>query len=139
MMGLSMASVFVFFTGASIARTFFVTAAMFGVMSLYGYTIKSDLSRLGSFLVMGLIGIVIASLVNLLLGSDLLQFAISVIGIVVFLGLTAADTQAIKSQYDESGGIDSNQKLGVLGALSLYLSFINLFQLLLYFTGQQRE
>jgi uncharacterized protein len=138
-MGLSMASIFLVFTGASIARTFFIAAAMFGVMSLYGYTTKTDLTKFGSFLIMGLIGVVIASIVNIFLGSSVLQFAVSVIGILVFLGLTAWDTQTIKEQYAENAGAEANQKLAVMGALSLYLSFINIFQLLLSLTGQQQE
>jgi FtsH-binding integral membrane protein len=138
-MGLSMASIFLVFTGASIARTFFISAAMFGVMSLYGYTTKTDLTKFGSFLIMGLIGVVIASIVNIFLGSSMLQFAVSVVGILVFLGLTAWDTQSIKEQYAENAGAEANQKLAVMGALSLYLSFINIFQLLLSLTGQTEE
>lgn len=138
-MGLSMASIFLVFTGTSIARTFFIAAAMFGAMSLYGYTTKTDLTKFGSFLIMGLIGVVIASIVNVFLGSTMIQFAVSVIGILVFLGLTAWDTQSIKEQYAENAGAEANQKLAVFGALSLYLSFINLFQLLLSLTGQQDE
>ena len=138
-MGLSLASIFLVFTGTSIARTFFVAAAMFGATSLYGYTTKRDLSQFGSFLIMGLIGVVIASLVNLFLASSALQFAISVIGIVVFVGLTAWDTQSIKEQYAENFDAESNQKLAVFGAFSLYLNFINIFQLLLTFTGQREE
>ena len=138
-MGLSMASIFLVFTGASIARTFFISAAMFGAMSLYGYTTRTDLTRFGSFLIMGLIGVVIASIVNIFLGSSMLQFAVSVIGILVFLGLTAWDTQSIKEQYAENAGAEANQKLAVMGALSLYLSFINIFQLLLSLTGQTEE
>src|SRR5689334_16833083 len=107
-MGLSLASIFLVFTGTSIARTFFIAAAMFGATSLYGYTTKRDLSQFGSFLIMGLIGVVIASLVNLFLASSALQFAISVIGIVVFVGLTAWDTQSIKEQYASDFGADSN-------------------------------
>ena len=136
-MGLSMASVFLVFTGASIARTFFIAASMFGAMSLYGYTTRTDLTRFSSFLIMGLIGVVIASLVNIFLGSSALQFAISVIGIVVFLGLTAWDTQTIKEQYAENFDGESRQKLAVWGAFSLYLNFINIFQLLLNFTGER--
>jgi uncharacterized protein len=139
LMGVSLASVFLVFTGVSIARTFFIAAAMFGATSLYGYTTRRDLSRLGSFLVMGLIGIVIASLVNLFLASGTLQFVVSVIGIVVFTGLTAWDTQSIKQQYAEHHDHEARQKLAVFGALSLYLNFINLFQLLLNFTGQREE
>ena len=139
LMGLSLASVFLVFTGTSIARTFFITAAMFGATSLYGYTTKRDLAQFGSFLVMGLIGVVIASLVNLFVGSTALQFAISVIGVLVFTGLTAYDTQSIKEQFAESAGSEANSKLAVWGALSLYLNFINIFQLLLTFTGQREE
>jgi FtsH-binding integral membrane protein len=136
-MGLSLASVFLVFTGTSIARTFFIAAAMFGTTSLYGYTTKRDMSQFGSLLIMGLIGVVIASVVNLFLGSTALQFAISVIGIIVFVGLTAWDTQQIKEQYAEGNGTESNQKLAVWGAFSLYLNFINIFQLLLTFTGER--
>ncbi|MBX9468884.1 Bax inhibitor-1/YccA family protein [Rhizobium sp. WL3] len=138
-MGLSLSSVFLVFTGTSIARTFFITATMFGTMSLYGYTTKRDLSKFGSFLVMGLIGVIIASVVNIFLGSSALQFAISVIGVVVFVGLTAWDTQNIKEQYAENVDQESQQKLAVFGALSLYLNFVNLFQLLLSLTGQREE
>jgi FtsH-binding integral membrane protein len=138
-MGLSMASIFLVFTGASIARVFFITAAMFGAASLYGYTTKADLTRFGSFLFMGLIGIVIASLVNLFVGSSALQFAVSVIGVVVFTGLAAYDTQMIKETYAENAGVEANSKLAVFGALSLYLSFINLFQMLMQLFGVTRE
>ena len=138
-MGLSMASIFLVFTGTSIARTFFIAAAMFGATSLYGYTTKRDLSQFGSFLIMGLIGVVIASLVNLFLASSTLQFVVSIVGILVFVGLTAWDTQSIKEQYAESFDAESQQKLAVFGAFSLYLNFINIFQLLLNFTGQREE
>ena len=138
-MGLSLASVFLVFTGASIARTFFIAATMFGTTSLYGYVTKRDLSKMGSFLIMGLIGVMIASIVNIFLGSSALQFAISVIGIVVFVGLTAYDTQNIKEQYADNFDQESQQKLAVFGALSLYLNFVNIFQLLLNFTGQREE
>jgi FtsH-binding integral membrane protein len=138
-MGLSLASVFLVFTGTSIARTFFITAAMFGATSLYGYTTKRDLSKFGSFLFMGLIGVVIASLVNIFVGSTALQFAISIIGVLVFTGLTAYDTQSIKEQYAESFGHEANTKLAVFGALSLYLNFVNIFQLLLSLTGERDE
>lgn len=136
-MGLSLASVFLVFTGTSIARTFFIAATMFGATSLYGYVTKRDLSQFGSFMVMGLIGVVIASVVNIFLGSSALQFAISVIGIVVFVGLTAWDTQNIKEQYAENYDQESQQKIAVFGALSLYLNFVNIFQLLLNFTGER--
>lgn len=136
-MGVSLASIFLVFTGTSIARTFFIAASMFGAMSLYGYTTKRDLSKFGSFLIMGLIGVVIASVVNLFLASSALQFAVSVIGILVFIGLTAWDTQRIKEEYAENAGAEANQKLAVMGAFSLYLNFVNIFQLLLNFTGER--
>lgn len=136
-MGLSMASIFLVFTGESIARVFFITAATFGATSLYGYTTKADLSRFGSFLFMGLIGIVIASLVNLFIGSTALQFAISIIGVLVFTGLTAYDTQQLKEIYNESYDRDTAGKLVIWGALSLYLNFINLFTMLLNLFGNR--
>ena len=141
-MGISMASIFLVFTGESIARVFFVTAATFGAVSLYGYTTKRDLSGVGSFLFMGLIGIVIASLVNIFIGSSALQFAVSVIGVLVFTGLTAWDTQRLKEQYLGSlqyAGADIAGKTAVMGALSLYLNFINLFTMLLQLMGNQRN
>jgi uncharacterized protein len=138
-MGLSMASIFLVFTGTSIARTLFIAAAMFGATSLYGYTTKRDLSQFGSFLIMGLIGVVIASLVNIFLASSTLQFVVSIVGILVFVGLTAWDTQSIKEQYAENFDAESRQKPAVFGAFSLYLNFINIFQLLLNFTGQREE
>jgi FtsH-binding integral membrane protein len=138
-MGLSLAWIFVAYTGQSIARTFFVAAATFGAMSLYGYTTKRDLSAFGSFLFMGLIGVVMASLVNLFLESSALQFAVSVIGVLVFTGLTAYDTQRIKELYDEGHDGATGTKLAVMGALSLYLSFINLFVLLLQLMGVARQ
>jgi uncharacterized protein len=138
-MGLSMASIFLVFTGASIARVFFITAAMFGAMSLYGYTTRRDLSGWGSFLFMGLIGIIIASLVNLFLASSAVQFAVSVIGVLVFTGLTAYDTQRIKEMYYELDAADVATRKAIMGALSLYLSFINLFMMLLQLFGTQRE
>ncbi|KAF0144059.1 MAG: putative transport protein [Rhodospirillaceae bacterium] len=136
-MGLSMASIFLAFTGASVAQVFFIAAAMFAGVSLYGYTTRADLSRMGSFLFMGLIGIVIAGLVNLFLASSTLHFAISVIGVLVFTGLTAYDTQRIKEEYAEHYGHETNTKLAVMGALSLYLNFINLFQMLMYLMGDR--
>lgn len=136
-MGLSLASIFLVFTGTSIARTFFIAATMFGATSLYGYTTRRDLSQIGSFLIMGLIGVMIASIVNIFMGSSALQFAISVIGVVVFVGLTAWDTQSIKEQYASSMGREETQKLAVFGAFSLYLNFVNIFQLLLNLTGER--
>src|SRR5258708_21428172 len=131
-MGLSLGSIFLVFTGESIARVFFITAATYGAMSLYGYTTKSDLSGFGSFLMMGLIGIVIASLVNIFVGSSALQFAVSIIGVIVFVGLTAHDTQRIKEMYLESDSADIAGKKAMLVALSLYPDFINLFIIFLH-------
>ncbi len=138
-MGLSMAAIFLVFTGTSIARVFFITAATFGAASLYGYITTADLSRFGSILFMGLIGIVIASLVNLFLGSDALQFAVSVIGVIVFTGLTAYDTQMLRQTYAAHADAEDRDKLAVFGALSLYLSVINLFQMFLQLFGTARE
>lgn len=138
-MGLSLAGIFLLYTGASIARVFFISGATFAAMSLYGYTTRRDLSQLGSFLFMGLIGIVLASLVNLLLASSALQFAISVIGVLVFTGLTAWDTQRIKEVYAASDPADVLSKKALMGALALYLDFINLFVMLLQLTGQRRS
>ncbi|WP_119680053.1 Bax inhibitor-1/YccA family protein [Indioceanicola profundi] len=137
LMGLSMMYIFLVYSGASIARVFFITAGMFAATSLYGYTTKKDLSGMGSFLFMGLIGILIAGLVNIFLQSSALQFAISVIGVLVFTGLTAWDTQRIKETYDEGFGAESNGKLAVMGALGLYLNFINMFQFLLQLFGNR--
>jgi uncharacterized protein len=139
LMGLSLAGIFLVFTGASIARVFFITAGTFAAMSLYGYTTKADLSRFGSFLMMGLIGLVLASLVNLFVGSSALQFAISVIGVLVFTGLTAWDTQRIKEMYVENQDGTVTGKKAVLGALQLYLDFINLFMMLLQLLGVRRD
>ncbi len=139
-MGLSLASIFLVFTGESIARTFFITAAAFGALSLYGYTTKKDLSGWGSFLIMGLFGIIIAMIVNLFLGSSALQFAISVIGVLIFAGLTAYDTQNIKNTYFEVQHDGTAMgKSAIMGALRLYLDFINLFMFLLQFLGGQRD
>jgi uncharacterized protein len=138
-MGLSLASIFLAFTGESIARVFFITAATFGATALWGYTTKRDLSGMGNFMFMGLIGIVIAGLVNIFLASSALQFAISVIGVVVFTGLTAWDMQRLKSQYYEYGSGEIAQKGAIMGALSLYLNFINLFMMMLQLFGSNRE
>jgi FtsH-binding integral membrane protein len=138
-MGLSLGGIFLVYTGTSIARVFFITAATFGAMSLYGYTTNADLSRMGSFLLMGLIGLVIASLVNIFIGSSALQFAISIIGVIVFVGLSAYDTQRIKEMYLESDSGEIVGKKAVLGALALYLDFINLFMMLLQLFGQRRD
>jgi len=136
-MGLSLASIFLVFTGESIARVFFITAGTFGAMSLYGYTTKRDLSAWGSFLFMGLIGIIIAMLVNLFIASSALHFAISVIGVLVFTGLTAYDTQRIKEMYYELDASDVATRKAIMGALSLYLDFINMFMMLLHLFGNR--
>jgi FtsH-binding integral membrane protein len=138
LMGLSLANVFLMFTGASIARVFFISAGVFAAMSLYGYTTKRDLSGFGSFLIMGLIGVIIASLVNLFLQSSALQFVVSVIGVLVFVGLTAYDTQEIKSIYLESDESEVAGKKAIMGALKLYLDFINIFIMLLHLFGERR-
>ncbi len=138
-MGLSMASIFLVFTGTSIARVFFITAGTFAGMSLYGYTTKRDLSGMGSFLMMGLIGVIIAMVVNIFLASSALQMAISVVGVLVFVGLTAYDTQRIKSLYNEFDSAEVATKKAINGALNLYLDFINLFIMLLQLFGQSRE
>ncbi|PZU86564.1 MAG: hypothetical protein DI527_19755 [Chelatococcus sp.] len=139
-MGVSMASIFLVFTSESIARVFFITAASFAGLSLFGYTTKKSLSGIGSFLIMGLIGLVIASLVNIFLASSALGFAISVIGVLVFAGLTAWDTQRLKEMYLYSDlDPESAAKLSVNGALSLYLNFVNMFQMLLSLFGNRQE
>ena len=137
-MGLSMASIFLQFTGDSIARVFFITGGTFAAMSLYGYTTKRDLSKWGSFLFMGLIGVIIASVVNLFVGSSALQFAISIIGVLVFVGLTAYDTQQIKEMYSVNDDGSVSGRKAVMGALRLYLDFINLFMMLLQLFGDRR-
>ena len=137
-MGLSLASIFVVYTQTSIARVFFITAGMFGAMSLYGYTTKKDLSGWGSLLFMGLFGIIIAMVVNIFLQSSALQFAISVIGVIVFTGLTAYDTQKIKEIYLVSDSEAVQGKKAIMGAVRLYLDFINLFIMLLHLLGQRR-
>ena len=139
LMGLSLAGIFLIYTGASIARVFFITAATFGAMILYGYTTRTDLSRFGSFLFMGLIGIIIASLVNIFIASTALQFVISVAGVLVFTGLTAWDTQQIKEMYYEGDGSVVAGKKAILGALRLYLDFINLFMMLMQLLGTRRD
>jgi FtsH-binding integral membrane protein len=138
-MGLSMGGLFLVFTGASIARAFFITAASFGAMSLWGYTTKRDLTSMGAFLLMGVIGLLIAIVVNLFMMSSMLQWIVSVLGVAIFTGLTAYDTQRIKQTYAESWGAETNDKLAVFGALSLYLNFINAFQFILELTGTMRR
>ena len=140
LMGLSLSSIFVIYTGGSIARIFFITAATFGAVSLWGYTTKRDLTGMGSFLMMGLIGIVIASVVNAFLASSGLQFAVSVLAVLIFTGLTAYDTQQLKDNYysNASGGEEALGRSAVSGALSLYLDFINIFIALLQLFGDRR-
>jgi len=140
LLGLSLATIFVIYTGASVTRVFLITAATFGSMSLYGYTTKKDLSGMGSFLMMGLIGLIIASLVNIFLKSSALDFALSLIGTFIFIGLTAYDTQNIKQIYYQVGGDrEALGKAAVIGALRLYMDFINLFLMLLRFMGDRRD
>lgn len=138
LMGLSISSIFLIYTGDSITQTFFVTAAAFGGLSLYGYTTKRDLTAMGSFLIMGVFGLIIASLVNIFLASSALQFAVSVLGVLIFAGLTAYDTQRIKSMYFEGDGAIVASKKAIMGALSLYLDFLNMFMFLLQFLGNRR-
>jgi uncharacterized protein len=140
LMGISLSSIFLVYTHTSIVRVFFITAATFGALSLYGYTTKRDMSGMGSFLIMGLFGIIIASLVNIFLASSMLQFVVSVVGVLVFAGLTAYDTQRLKNDYIygyASQGGDVAERAAITGALSLYLNFINLFTLLLQLLGQR--
>lgn len=141
-MGASLTNIFLIYAGDSIARVFFISSAMFAGMSIYGYTTKADLSRFGSFLIMGLFGVILASLVNMFLHSPMIQFAVSIIGVVVFTSLTAYDTQRIKTSYTQfayAEGPDGAAKRSVYDALSLYLNFINLFMLLLQLTGNRRS
>lgn len=137
LVGLSLSTIFLVYTGESIVRTFFITAASFGALSLWGYTTRRDLSGMGSFLFMGLVGLILASLVNIFLGSTALQFAISVIGVLVFAGLTAYDTQQIKEMYYEGDSTLVAGRKAIMGALRLYLDFINLFMFLLQFLGNR--
>ncbi|TGX52487.1 Bax inhibitor-1/YccA family protein [Sphingomonas gei] len=136
-MGVSMASIFLVFTGTSIAMAFFTASAMFAGLSLWGYTTNRDLTGMGTFLMVGLIAVIGASLVNLFLGSSLLQMALSVVGVIVFAGLTAWDTQRLKSEYLVYAGSQALEKLAIMGALSLYLNLINMFQLLLGLMGER--
>ena len=138
LMGLSLSWILLVYTGASVARVFFITSATFGAMSIYGYTTKRDLTKLGSFLFMGLIGIIIASLVNIFLKSTMMYFVISILGVLIFVGLTAYDTQKIKNMYVASDTSELIGKKAVMGALTLYLDFINLFIMLLRLFGQRR-
>ncbi len=137
-MGLSLASIFIIYTGASISRVFFITAGTFAGMSIYGYTTKRDLTAFGSFLIMGLIGIIIASVVNIFMQSAMMHWIISIAGVGIFVGLTAYDTQKIKLMYMESDGHVTAGKKAIMGALTLYLDFINLFIMLLRLFGERR-
>ena len=138
LMGLSLSSILLVYTGLSVTRVFFITSATFGAMSIYGYTTKRDLTKLGSFLFMGLIGIIIASLVNIFLKTSMNYFEISILGVLIFVALTAYDTQKIKNMYAASDSGEVMGKKAVMGALTLYLDFINLFIMLLRLFGQRR-
>ena len=138
LMGLSLSSILLVYTGMSVTRVFFICSATFGAMSIYGYTTKRDLTKLGSFLMMGLIGIIIASLVNIFMKSSMMYFVISILGVLIFVGLTAYDTQKIKNMYASSDTGEIMGKKAVMGALTLYLDFINLFIMLLRLFGQRR-
>lgn len=136
--GIAFTPILLLYTGVSVARVFFITAATFGAMSLYGYTTKRDLSGFGSFLFMGLIGIIIASLVNMFMQSGMMAWIISVAGVLIFTGLTAYDTQAIKESYHVNDDGSMSGKKAVMGALKLYLDFVNLFLMLLRLMGDRR-
>lgn len=138
LMGISLSTIFIAYTGTSVARVFFISASTFGAMSLYGYTTKRDLTAIGSFLFMGLIGLIIASIVNIFLKSSALEFAISLIGVLVFIGLTAYDTQKIKQSYYHSSDSEMIAKMAIMGALNLYIDFINLFIMMLRLFGDRR-
>ncbi|MEQ1549173.1 MAG: Bax inhibitor-1/YccA family protein [Chakrabartia sp.] len=136
-MGLSMSSIFLIYTGSSIAQTFFATAAAFAGLSLWGYTTKKDLSGFGTFLIMGVVGLLVASVINIFLQSGTMNLVISFVGVLIFAGLTAYDTQKIKSMYAHVAGTDMMGKTIIMGALNLYLDFVNMFQFLLSFMGSR--
>ena len=136
-MGVSLSSILITFTGASVARAFFITAGAFASLSLYGYTTKRDLTAFGAFLVIGLVGLLLAMIVNLFVGSQGLEFAVSVLGVLIFAGLTAYDTQKIKLMYLESDDYSMAQRKSIMGALALYLDFINMFLFLLRLMGNR--
>ena len=138
LLGVMLASVFLVYTGQSITRVFFITAASFGALSLYGYTTQRDLGPIGSFLIMGLFGLILASLVNLFLQSSMMSFIISAVGVLVFAGLTAYDTQRIKEMYDVNDDGTASGRKAIMGALTLYLDFINMFLMLLRLFGDRR-
>lgn len=137
LIGLSMSYIFIAYTGESVARVFFVTAAMFGAMSVWGYTTKKDLSGMGSFLMMGLIGLIIAMVVNMFIGSSTMGYVLSAGGVLIFTLLIAFDTQMIKTMYSPANGDDANRRMAIMSALSMYLNVINLFQFLLAFMGNR--
>lgn len=139
LMGLSLSFLFVIFTGESMARVFFITASMFGSMSLYGYLTQRDLSGMGSFLMMGLFGLIIASLINMFMHSSAMHFVISCLGVLIFTGLTAYDVQNIKSLYYSGDNAEDQEKKAIFGALQLYLDFVNLFIHLMYLLGDRRR
>ncbi len=139
LMGVSLSVVLMRYTDASVARTFFVTAAAFGALSLYGYSTKRDLTAMGKFLFMGVVGLVLASIVNMIWPSGVMSFIISAAGVLIFSGLIAYDTQKIKEQYADAWGSEAADKVAIFGALSLYLDFVNLFQFLTAFMGQERD
>ncbi len=139
LMGVSLSLLLFRYTGASVARTFFVTAAAFGALSLYGYTTKRDLTAMGKFLFMGMVGLMLAGIVNMIWPSGTMSFIISAAGVLIFSGLIAYDTQRIKEQYAEAWGSDALEKVAIFGALSLYLDFVNLFQFLMSFMGEKRD
>lgn len=139
LMGMSLSTIFLAYTGASIATTFFAAASAFGALSLYGYTTQKDLSGMRTFLIMGLVGLIIASIINIFMKSSTMDFVISAVGVLLFAGLTAYDTQKIKNMYFEVAGSDFHGRAVVMGALTLYLDFINMFLFLLRFLGQNRE
>jgi len=138
LMGVSLSLLLFRYTDVSVARTFFVTAAAFGALSVFGYTTKRDLSAVGKFLFMGVIGLILASLVNMIWPSGTMSFVISAAGVLIFSGLIAYDTQMIKQQYTEAWGSEMAEKVAIFGALSLYISLVNLFQFLMMFMGQRR-
>jgi FtsH-binding integral membrane protein len=137
--GVSFATILYVYTGVSVARAFFMAAGLFAALSIYGYTTKADLTKFSTFLIMGLIGLVVASLVNIFVQSSMMQFVISAVSVLVFCGLTAWDTQRLKDTYAESAGTEMEGKLAVMGALSLYLNFVNLFQALVHLVGNKEE
>lgn len=138
LMGMSLSSLGLIYTGQSLVRTFFICSSVFGLMSLYGYSTKKDLTSMGSFMIMGLIGLIVVSLINLFLQSPAIYFATSLIGVAVFMGLIAWDTQNLKNIYYRAGGGEVGQKMAIVGAFNLYLNFINLFLYLLRFLGDRR-